>query len=211
MKIIIFISFNLLATISFADVYIVIGGQPYEEIDNYYVEQIMPQGSLINTGWINIPHVPNNPGEKYFVYGLTNVITGTMYGVPDRIVCIMTNQYAYDYEQNIKCAALVLLPKPEQDRIAARAAQHLKDEARDRQVNLKARQNARMAEVAEKKFYILKVDATNVSASSQYELGNYYLNGLSPAQTNATLGAYWIKKATAKLNNDATNFMNNTN
>jgi hypothetical protein len=206
-KINLFFAVTLFVHISFATEFVKIDDTNYVEISDFYVEQVLPDGSIINDGWTNKPGLNDSPGEAYFVYGLTNLVTGKNYEAADRIVGVVTNEYYYS--KTIKGPAFVLLPPAEQDRIAKIAKENTMDKSNIRQDYLKALQQANAFGQAEKAFRNVAIGATNGSASCQFELGDYYLNGMYPAETNTALGLYWIKIAAANNNKDAKLFLEN--
>jgi hypothetical protein len=174
----------------------------------YWVEVVNPEGSLVRLGQLN-----TIDGEEVFVYGLTNVYTQKNYVGGDRPVAgVRTNDYFYKTDGGMmKCPALVLITEEEFEQFATNAADTAVQNAQQQTSYVTALKQSNMIGAAEKSFYYIERQATNGSPSSQYMLGYKYIIGEYPAETNITLGMYWIQKAAAKRNKDATNFLNNIN
>jgi hypothetical protein len=174
----------------------------------YWVEVISPEGALVRLGQLD-----TIDGQEYFVYGLTNVYLQTNYSGSDHPVAgVRTNDYFYKTDGGMmRCPALVLISEEEFKQIATNAAEASMQNAQQQVAYVNALKQSNMAGAAEKSFYYLERDATNGFSPSQYALGYKYIIGEYPAETNTVLGLYWIKKAAAKGNKDAKDFLSNTN
>jgi hypothetical protein len=174
----------------------------------YWVEVVNPEGSLVRLGQLN-----TIDGEEVFVYGLTNVYTRKNYVGGDRPVAgVRTNDYFYKTDGGMmKCAALVLISEDEFEQIATNAADAAIQNAQQQTAYITALKQSNMTGAAQNSFYYLEREATNGFSPSQYALGYKYVIGEYPAETNITLGMYWINKAAAKGNKEAKGFLSNTN
>ena len=174
----------------------------------YWVELVNPVGSLVRLGQLN-----TIDGQEVFVYGLTNVYTQRSYVGGDRPVAgVRTNDYFYKTDAGMmKCPALTLISEEEFEQIATNSADAAIQNAQQQTAYITALKQSNMIGAAERSFYYLERDATNGFSPSQYALGYKYIIGEYPAETNITLGMYWINKAAAKGNKDAKSFLNSTN
>jgi TPR repeat protein len=206
-KLLMLISMSTLAQICYSQLSSTNSSKTPVSFNYYWVETVTPEGALVRLGQLN-----TIDGQEYFVYGFTNAYLQKNYSGSDRPVAgVRTNDYFYKTDGGMmKCAALVQISEEELVQIATNSAEASVQNAQQQLAYVDALKQSNMIGAAEKSFYYLERDATNGSPISQYALGYKYIIGEYPAQTNTTLGIYWIQKAAAKGNKDAKQFLNNT-
>jgi TPR repeat protein len=207
-KLLMLISASTLAQICYAQLPSTNSSKTPVSFNYYWVETVTPEGALVRLGQLNTIE-----GQEYFVYGLTNVYLQKNYSGSDHPVAgVRTNDYFYKTDGGMmRCIALVSISEEELEQIATNTAEASMQNAQQQLAYVDALKQSNMIGAAEKSFYYLERDATNGSPASQYALGYKYIIGEYPAETNNTLGLYWIKRAAVKGNKDAKIFLENTN